>query len=96
MIRESPQRAIGGQKRIPLYVKWVMGRFTKQEYPETADRQDQEIKTEQEHRKDLKDLPLFLSPILSLCPMVRRPNGLSCFRALEPEQKKVVRILRVR
>ena len=35
-----------------------------------------------------KNHPLSLSPFPSFCPMVRRPNGLSYFRAFGPKQQK--------
>ena len=41
-------------------------------------------KTKQEPRKRQNSHPLFLSPFQSFRPMVRRPNGLSCFRTFGP------------
>jgi len=43
-----------------------------------------------------KDPPLFVSPFPSFCPMVRRPNGLSCFRACGSKQVETVSTLRAR
>ena len=90
------QRAIWGSKTDTTVIRMRDWSFYQIGVSENGGSPKSRNQNKARTSEELKNHPLFLSPFPSFYPLVRRPNGLSCFRAFGAKQAEALRVIRVR